>query len=1153
MRAITSGERTTLGSDHFVIYEWLEVQDASGAWVDVTNLLGGSWLLSTTLDLDLDNIVGTAEFTLALSATVPGVGDVSLSPLAGSSPANNGGPLFDYERAIRYKTATLLPTDPAPAIGSASVRTVFLGKITDFNESGTELRISALDEASREGDAWFREEKEYSTDEGTPVETVMEAMRTDVAPWLPALVTPVSPGWMIKKFRQEKASLLAARREKLALQIGWDFRYRWTGPHTFQPVFQSPDRFAPTVQATFNNTEYTVVGSVGGTGNEIINVADVRYYDTDAGEVKTEQRTNATSVARFGGAGRGERWAEIALGEGSNIDTVTEAGDLALSLVTDMGEPPVAIEIETLYFWPAEIGDYYLFGPNDDHWNVGQALAVVHVTHEIARGHGKTTFRVRGKPAAAYRTWRDVYGSGVDRGVGVELTLVNFRDTRRTTTEVDLEWDDIQPSEAACDEIWRFESLAAMPVAADPWPTATSTPIERLTPSTRLVTAQIPPVGQVRYLSLLPVDKDKKPGHREDIRIFNALEPPRFGKFSYTRNVTATAVNVTLEVFDPQALGGTLSVWCNHDAPASADATAAPDGTLPVVSTPVVVGPSDVWTTGMGARALLQLVRVDAGKGKTLFFEFVNSQGTSTGVVAFEVGPGNPIIDAATGDIIDEGIKRATQFGGTTRPVLVLPWPLPIPNEYPIGQVAVVFQPDDADHNRRIYQWDGAAWNDMTTFERLDGELLRSQIADRLIQTQHVDLRAINEDLLALGAVTSQILGAGAIQPVHVSFAAIGPDALAAGAVQTTHITDDAITTPKVRASNIIGVHLAGLTITGDKIVGDTITGNKIAALTIAGDRIAANTLTGDKIVGLTITGDKIVGLTITGAKIQGLSITGDKIAGTTITGDKIAGLTITGDKIFGLTITGDKIAGNTITGNKIKALEITSDLLASKAVIAGKIEVGAINAADLIVNGVITAVKLNVSVLSEVTSHMGIIVHGRLNAALTGTFLDLDAAGGLPILYSPQIQINSDGSASFNTIRAGMIYSPDNVGWYLNLRSGATTLIALPGLTVGVASTVFSGTVASSSFTAPMATFLNITAGVLTVATVDAGTRLSVQDVFIATGESNIDRIGFFGSAGVTKRTITGATLDDVVRSIRAALRGAGGYNLVDDVSTWV
>jgi len=197
-------------------------------------------------------------------------------------------------------------------------------------------------------------------------------------------------------------------------------------------------------------------------------------------------------------------------------------------------------------------------------------------------------------------------------------------------------------------------------------------------------------------------------------------------------------------------------------------------------------------------------------------------------------------------------------------------------------------------------------------------------------------------------------------------------------------------------------------------------------------------------------------------------AVTARIIAAGVITADHIAALTITAEKIAAGAVTTAKIAAGAVEAAKIDALAVTADKIDALAVTAAKIAAGAVTTAKLdalavtaekIAAATITADKLNVTSLSAISANIGTVNAGLINNQATdptrgirlnsgvgkpGTwtgYLDLAASGADPVLKLPGLEITAAGAAT---------YSGD----------------------LSAAGGTFSGTVASSSFTALVASF---------------------------------------------------------------------------------
>jgi hypothetical protein len=1169
--ARAGADLATMRAKHAVTYEELSIKNASGAWVDLTALFNSNHLLRGQVTEGLDSVVSEASFTLRRDTNRRSDGvRVSLAPLVTTSPANSGGPLIDYERSIRLRTATVAPNTARPAAGSGLWHTVFLGLVSEFSdaldgdEDPNELTIRAVGEMARLGFAFVKRPTVYGTKEGRAVQSVMEDIRAAWGPWLPTIVTPTDPLWQVKEFEQEPESLMTVLRDKLALQIGFDFRYRFIG-EDYRPVFQAPVRVGATAALVYGANEYHAVPAHGGSNEETRNVVEVSYYDEEEKKVVTVEARNEASINRFGGAGVGERYMHIALDDKSNIRKAADALRLAGAAVNDLAFPLVSTTIETFYTWHIEIGDYLAFAPNDYLWTDPQAFGLVGFTHNFDNGDATTTLLVRGLPAAAYRTWQDVYASG-GATEPEELRFVNFREIKRTDTHVTLAWDGYLPEDGAA-EVWDFETLATLPMppgAKDPWPEEETPYTRRYTPDTREVVVEIPPKGKGLYYAIQPMTPELKPGKQEHVQIFAVNEPPRITNFTQVRGASDLFATISVDVVDPQALGGVLKAWLNHDAPDNASSSGAPDGTLVIASTPEVVNFTDVFSTPGGPGTLMANVRTHAGKGKTVAFEFTNSKGTSSGIVTFEIRPGTPIINAQ-GDIIDSGINNWRQLADGLQFVLALPEPLPIPNDYPVGQKATIV----GDALKTLYTWNGTAWIPEVAFSRIFGQAAPGQLQDQILRAEHfgngvgaVGFIDTVDDVLPEGVVAA----VGPTGQLHFIDEVTGkwskkveaPDIagqlasaqLAVGSVTGAIIAAGAITAPNVAIGAITATAIAPGAVTTPKLAAGAVTAATIAAGAVIAENIAAGAVQAVSIAAGAVTTAALAAGSVIAAKIQAGAVTATAIAAGAITATAIQAGAVTANALAANSVIAAKIAAGAITATHISAGAITATALAANSVTATAIQAGAVKAGAIDAKAV-KAVHLEIEVLSDIKKADGtsvgggIILGARINGIDGQSYLDLNvpAGSGLSVFHHPLFDLRGNGTGEFRGPLIGNRFNNTNNSYYLDF-TGTGASLNIPGLFVAAGAATFTGTVGSTSFTAATANFNNIdcetifgTSIVLSFGSFDLGPIRG--NAFLA----QPTRLGFHNTSPISKPFIGGGGVSEgtLIRQVAQMLHDYG------------
>lgn len=406
MRTITADERNLLKASRFDVRLRVELENQAGVWQDMSALNGVDFVLGAKWSDLLDTPVMAGTVTLSRR-----VGAQALPATMAASPVNHPGgggytPFVRGGQKVRIHTACVTP-GAAPAGGDW--KEVFLGKVDDPEWGGTR---NAMTLAISDVGAWLqgtviKEEHQYGTEEGIPVETVMQQiLDANPVPKLGAvaLYVPTSPGWNIKTYTQARVSILQALRD-LAIQIGWEVRYRYDAANTFRLTFYEPDRAKAIADTSFGPSEYFELPNVGERTDDIRNSGRVYYVDSTTGTREFQEYTVPASIAVYG-----ERYIEISEDTSSNIDTDAEALDMVTAMVKDLSVPLLNQTMRTSFFWPVQLGDLYDFTANGEMYDSTQQGAAVSIEHELTRDTRRTSIGVRGKPAGAYSRWLQLGG-----------------------------------------------------------------------------------------------------------------------------------------------------------------------------------------------------------------------------------------------------------------------------------------------------------------------------------------------------------------------------------------------------------------------------------------------------------------------------------------------------------------------------------------------------------------------------------------------------------------------------------------------------------------------------------------------------------------------------------------------------------------------
>lgn len=479
MRVITPAQQAALSAASRGIRVRVTIKHPLGAWWDVSNIGGFSFLRSVSWRENVDDPHVTCDITLVLRAY-----QVNLSPFVAETPVNrNFDPasavqlLVDVGREVKVEVQFGAADVSAPDPGNWML--CFHGRIDSFEVQNDSLVIGCRDLGGAIQDAFVERERAYgfnttsglyvweeqrayakndrivpagkltgyaykctvagtsgvteptwpttvgatvtdggvtwqceaATVEGEPVESVIQKILNDAGTAV-SLYTPVSPAWAVGGFVQQREPALEGIR-RLAQQIGWDARYKFrqaTGQFEF--TLFAPDRQKSTTDRTFAPGEVKSISKLGINVDGIRNVVRVIYSDSAdlAADGKTPKRKlvevqDAASIARFG-----RRFMEIAEDSSSQIDSQSEATNLANAALQDLSWPSADYSVDVAFFPWAELGDYYRFQADGEHFDADQDLALVSYEHTCSISDDgtqtfSTTFQCRGKPSGGYSRW----------------------------------------------------------------------------------------------------------------------------------------------------------------------------------------------------------------------------------------------------------------------------------------------------------------------------------------------------------------------------------------------------------------------------------------------------------------------------------------------------------------------------------------------------------------------------------------------------------------------------------------------------------------------------------------------------------------------------------------------------------------------------
>jgi len=267
----------------------------------------------------VDGVIASADFSLRRRGPV-----YTLDP--GSSPI-----LFP-NREIMLRVAIT-----APGVEPSSWVTLFHGLLGDsISYSDTTVDLTCRDMAKLLGDCYIEEVQQYGSDEGVPLETVLQQIIDANLGVGEALVyCPVSPGFMVTPYQVEHKSVWDAIQEAVG-QAGYFIGYRWdsgTGQYRLTLLEPERDKDASTADFALTSTDDIIVEQLDISDKDIRNVVKVTWRDKATGQRRSVTVTDEASIAQFR-----RRAMQIEEADTSLIDTEAEARRLADAALADLSQ-----------------------------------------------------------------------------------------------------------------------------------------------------------------------------------------------------------------------------------------------------------------------------------------------------------------------------------------------------------------------------------------------------------------------------------------------------------------------------------------------------------------------------------------------------------------------------------------------------------------------------------------------------------------------------------------------------------------------------------------------------------------------------------------------------------------------------------------------
>lgn len=418
-RTHSGPHRTLLGGQSLNFHHKVEVENETGTWIDLT-----AWTQTIDWNESIDSPVmgGVVKFIREHGTG----GTLSLAPLISGSTLNVDdfaaySPLIHPGRGFRYSLA-VTSAGVAPVGGDWHL--VFDGQLDepDAAQEPNTVAVNIRDIGARPLDQIIEEEREYGSDVGIPIETVLEQMWADNGfPGVTIALPDGSPGAVVHPYKQARGGSLFEAGRTLALQIGWDLRHRWGSGDSFELTLGDVDRTKTTADLTIPPSEYLKVTKAVIDDQFIRNVGKLKYTNRASGTIGSVTASDSASINTFG-----RRYIEIAEDWTKGISSESEAQNMLDAVIADLKDPIVDFDIQTFYLWPVQLHDLIETPSNTVHFDSAQKLAVVGMQVHVEKDLVTQTLQTRGKPAGAYAEWIKRHGLGPEPGDGPPAPIFTY-------------------------------------------------------------------------------------------------------------------------------------------------------------------------------------------------------------------------------------------------------------------------------------------------------------------------------------------------------------------------------------------------------------------------------------------------------------------------------------------------------------------------------------------------------------------------------------------------------------------------------------------------------------------------------------------------------------------------------------------------------
>jgi len=404
--------------------------------IDIT-----TWQERVAWDEDVDQPVNAASIDLRRDSGTT----LSLAPYRTDSTLNRLDDGVTYSPLIypgRKVTIEVATTAIGATIVAGDYKPMFEGTVESVAWQESPVSIRCRDRGGRLVDRWVQfayKPVPGGDDLSVLVQTVYDGWvgSGSSVPFPETIYIPVAPSEFINEYLQQPMRVMDAL-QALAKVKAWDIRYKWDdGTSAFRLTLYEPPRSKTTPDYTFGPSDYLNITNLDIDRLGVRNWIEVQY--PDIGPPKSRGGitvSDSTSITNFD-----LQYQLISEGDYSPITTGAQATALGNAVLSDLKDPKATHELETHFFWPAQLYDLYRQSSNGVHYNSNRDFAVVRIEHEISMRHHRTRIRARPTVAGGFHKWlpppkptpQPTFGGLYDPNTGALLLDPN---TKRTTTNL---------------------------------------------------------------------------------------------------------------------------------------------------------------------------------------------------------------------------------------------------------------------------------------------------------------------------------------------------------------------------------------------------------------------------------------------------------------------------------------------------------------------------------------------------------------------------------------------------------------------------------------------------------------------------------------------------------------------------------------------